>query len=203
MIRFPSICFLCLLLAGLAQPASGETELRFVAFPKLMDAKPVELVIGEGETLPVELSTNSISPAYKVPQLKRWVLGKSSVDDKGKEGFTVYGEAPSIDSPKQLVLVLRKGAEDSDGLELIPLDHRTSNFGGGEYFLMNATKADIAGSIGTGKFSLKPDSHALIAPDPTKEKAGRKYAYARILFRKGEEVQPFFTTLRCWSSFFQ
>jgi len=173
--------------------AQGEVELRFVSFPKLVDAKPVELLVGEGQTIPVRLPTNSISTIYKVKSLGTWAIGKTVLDDKGKESFDVYGQAPSIASPKQLILVIRKGKDDSDGLVLIPMDDRVDNFGGGKYFLMNATTADIGGSIGTGKFSLKPGSHTLIAPKPTKINGDQKYAYAQIYFRMGEEVQPFFT----------
>lgn len=195
--RFPFLCLLAALchlpLAGTAF-AQGQIELQFVSFPKLLDAKPVELLIGEGETMSVEMPTNSISQVYKVKPLGKWVIGKTVAGEEGKESFEVFGQAPAIASQKQLILVIRKGKDDSDGLELIPMDNQGSSFGGGKYFLMNATRAEIAGSIGTGKFSLKPDSHTLIAPKPTKTRGDSKYCYAQIFFRKDEEIQPFFTS---------
>jgi hypothetical protein len=191
---FPVLAALSSLMLINAAFGEGEIEVQFVSFPKLIDAKPVELLVGEGKTMEVELPTNSISPVYKAKALGKWVIGKTVVDEERKESFEVYGQAPAIASPKQLVLVIRKGKDDSDGLELIPMDNQKSNFGGGKYFLMNATRVDIAGSIGTGKFSLEPNNHALIAPQPTKTKGDGKYCYAQIYFRKNEEIQPFFTS---------
>ena len=184
----------CLFPFAQTASAQGEVELQFVSFPKLADAKPVELLIGEGETMAVELPTNSISAVYKVKPLAKWVIGKTEVGEDGKESFSVYGEAPAVASPKQLILVIRKGKADSDGLELLPMDNRGSHFGGGKYFLMNAARVDIAGSIGTAKFALKPEAHSLLAPEPTKTKGESKYCYAQIYFRTDEEVQPFFTS---------
>lgn len=187
-----AICFS--LAVGTAPAQQADIEIQFVSFPKLADAKPVELLIGEGETMAVELPTNSISTVYKVKPLAKWVIGKTEVNGEGEESFGIYGQAPAIASPKQLILVIRKGKEDADGLELIPMDNRGSHFGGGKYFLMNATKVDIAGSVGTEKFALKPNAHTLVAPEPTKTKGESKYCYAQIYFRKDEEVQPFFTS---------
>ncbi|MBK1855057.1 hypothetical protein JO972_08810 [Verrucomicrobiaceae bacterium 5K15] len=169
-------------------------QLQFVSFPKLRDAKPVELVIGQGKTMPVELPTNSISKVYKVPRSNKWILGKNIVNTEGKKTFDVYGQSSAISSTKQLIIVIRKGQSNDDGLELITIDNNTDNFGGGKYFLMNATSVDIAGSIGTGKFALRPNSHFILAPKPTKTKDDRHYCYAKIYFRRNEEVQPFFTS---------
>lgn len=184
----------CLFPAAQTAFAQAEVELQFVSFPKASDAKPVELLVGEGETIAVELPTNSISSVYKVKPLAKWVIGKTEIGEEGKQSFLIFGEAPAIASPKQLILVVRKGKEDSDGLELIPVDNRGSNFGGGKYFLMNAARVDIAGSIGTAKFALKPNAHTLLSTGPTKTKGDSKYCYAQIFFRKDEEIQPFFTS---------
>ena len=174
--------------------ADGEIQVQFVSFPKAADAKPVELLIGEGETMLVEIPTNSISPIYKVKPLTQWIIGKTTTDENDESTFDVYGQAPSISSTKQLILVIRKGKDDAGGLKLIPLDYSQSSFRGGNYFLMNATSVDIAGAIGTGKFSLKPRKHTLLAPQPTKIKSDRKYCFAKFFYRKEKNIQPFFSS---------
>lgn len=174
--------------------AEGEIELQFVSFPKSPDAKPVELFIGEGKTILVELPTNSISPVYKVKQLSKWMLGKTVTDDEGKPSFDVYGQAPAISSTKQLILVIRKGKDGAGGLTLIPMDYNQAGFGGGKYLLINATKIDIGGAIGTDKFSLKPGKYTLLAPKPTKVKGDRKYCFAIFFYRKEKNIQPFFSS---------
>ena len=177
--------------------AEGEIELQFVSFPKSLDSKPVELLIGEEKTMLVEMPTNSISPVYKVKPLSKWMIGKTTVDDEGKPSFDVYGQAPAISSTKQLILVIRKGKDDADGLKLIPMDYSQAGFGGGKYLLLNAANIDIAGAIGTAKFALKPGKYTLLAPKPTKVKGERKYCFAKFFYRKGKNTQPFFSsTLR-------
>jgi hypothetical protein len=192
--HFLFLTALTAILSVKAAPANGEITVRFISFPKSSNSEPVELAIGKEETIPIELPTNSISPAYKAKSPTHWLLGKTVVDAKGKASFDVYGQAPVNSAPEQLVLVIRKGKHEADGLELIPMDYQTSNFGGGEYFLVNATKVDIAGMIGTERFLLKPDRRVLIAPEPTSTRNGREYAYAQVFFRKGEEVQPFLSS---------
>jgi hypothetical protein len=160
--------------------AEGEIELQFVSFPKSPDAKPVELLIGEEQTILVEMPTNSISPVYKVKPLSKWVIGKTTVDAEGKPSFDVYGQAPAISSTKQLILVIRSSKGDAGGLKLIPMDYSQAGFGGGKYLLLNAANIDIAGAIGTGKFSLKSGKYALLAPKPTKVKGERKYCFRKF-----------------------
>lgn len=186
------VSFSCLLIH--AAFAEGEIELQFVSFPKSSDAKPVELVIGEGKTMLVELPTNSISPVYKVKPLSTWVIGKTTTDDEGKPAFDVYGQAQAISSTKQLILVIRKGKDDAGGLKLIPMDYSQSSFRGGKYLLINGTNLDIAGAIGTAKFSLKPGKYTLLAPKPTKVKDDRKYCFAKFFYRKEKNIQPFFSS---------
>ncbi|MES2982537.1 MAG: hypothetical protein V4727_09510 [Verrucomicrobiota bacterium] len=168
-------------------------NLRFVSFPKSASAEPIELLIGEAKTLEVEIPTNSISISYEVPALTTWALGKSSTNEKGEYVFLAYGKAQSIVAKEQIVIVVRKGLNDADGLTLTTLKNSDEGFSGGKYFLLNATKVDIAGSIGTQKFSLKPSNHSIIAPKPTKTEGDRAYCFAEFFFRKDEEIQPFFS----------
>jgi len=185
---------LCYLACCLSLCAQTETvELHFISFPKVSNPEPLELLIGESETLEVELPTNHISKAYKVPALKSWALGKSSDESAQKFSFQSYGITPSINSPKQLVLVTRAGSENSSGIQLATLDYSPDGFGGGEYLFMNATKVDIAGIIGETKFALKPGKSTLVAPEPTKKQGDRDYSYARFFFRNEDTAKGFFS----------
>lgn len=171
-----------------------QVSVQFVAFPKIANAEPVELLIGSGETLSVELPTNSLSPIYKVDRLSQWALGKSTTGDEGEFVFKTYGNAPSLASNNQLILVIRKGPNDADGLELIPMDNQQSAFGGGKYFFMNAAKVDIAVEMGDQKFALKPLQRKLVEPKPSKVEGDRKYLYVYLHFRKGKEAVPFYSS---------
>ena len=168
--------------------------LQFVSFPKVADPQPVELVSGERETISVDLPTNSISKAYKVKQLSKWMLGKTVTDEKGQPSFKTYGETPSIASNKQLILVIRQGATDSEGLTLVPFDSRETGFVGGKYLLLNGTKVDIGGTIGNTSFALKPLMHTMLAPGASETKDDRRYLYTQLYFRKGDGATPFYSS---------
>lgn len=184
--------FFVLSLTSFAQ--EQQVSLQFVSFPISAGAKPVELIIGKDKTMNVELPTNALSPIYKVNRLNEWVIGKSSVGPKGEFVFETYGKAPSIASEKQLILVIRKGANDSDGFDLIPMDNQQEKFGGGMYFFMNAAKVDIAIEIGDKKLALKPLTHELVKPSPSKTEGDRQYLYTTLQFRKGEEAVPYYSS---------
>ena len=187
---------LSILLAAALNGFSQEKEitLQFVSFPKSIKAEPVELLVGPGETIEVELPTNSLSPEYKVSPQQGWALGESGENEEGEFVFKTYGSAPSLSSSNQLILVIRKGLNDEDGFQLIPMDNRQSGFGGGEYFFMNAAQTDIAAELGDTKFALKPRSHKLVKPKPSKVDGKRKYLYVYLHYRKGEEAVPFYSS---------
>jgi len=188
-----SIAFLSLFLFSQACYAQEEqVSLQFVTFPKIANPEPVELLIGEGKTMKIILPTNVLSPVYKVKRLDKWALGKSSVGAEGEFVFNAYGKAASLASPKQLILVLRKGPKVSDGLELIVMDNRHSKFGGGMYFFMNAARVDIAVKIGDTKFAMKPLTRKLVQPKPSKVKGKRKYLYTYLHYRKEGKAVPYY-----------
>lgn len=182
------IYFMSLVCSG----QENDISLQFIAFPKIANAEPVELLLADGKIIKVELPTNRISPVYKVKPMTQWALGKSSVNDKGEFVFNTYGKAPSIASTSQLILVLRDGPNDSDGLKLIPMDNSTVNFGGGKYLFMNAAKVDIAVEIGDVKLKLEPRQNKLVQPKPSKSEGKREYLYVYLHFRKGAEAVPFY-----------
>ena len=192
----------CLITPAIVNAQDKQASLQFVSFPISNDPQPVNLLIGEGKTIAVELPCNRLSPVYKVPALGTWVLGKPAVgaDGKpvlgadGKPVFETFGQTPSTGSDNQVILVIRKGAEDKDGFEMVSFDSGSKGFGGGKYIFLNGAKVDIAGDIGGSKFVLKPLKHILIAPNPSEIKEDRKYLYTTLFFRKGEEAIPFYTS---------
>jgi hypothetical protein len=184
---------ICFVSAASAQDA-GKVSLQFVSFPKAADAQELELLMGEGKTLSVELPTNSLSPVYRVDRLSKWVLGKTVADEEGKDTFEVYGQGSASAAAKQLVLVVRSGATNADGLTLTSFDGGTGGFGGGSYLFFNAAKVDIAATLGETKFPLKPLGHKLVHPKPSKSEGNRKYLYTYLYFRKGDEAIPFYSS---------
>lgn len=184
----------CLITPSIVDAQEKQVSLQFVCFPISNDPQPVNLLIGEGRTISVELPSNRLSQAYKVPALGIWALGKADVDADGKPVFETFGQTPSTGSDKQMILVIRKGKEDKDGFEMVAFDSGSKGFSGGKYIFLNGARVDVAGDAGGTRFALKPQKHILIAPSPSEVKEDRKYLYITLFFRKDEEATPFYTS---------
>lgn len=146
--------------------AQDKTTLQFLAFPKMIPPVPVELIIGDNKTIEVQTPGHELSPAYKVPPLESIVVGKTSVNAEGEAVFEVYGKAKSIGGSRQIILLLRKGKENSDGFVVLPINGELANFKGGSYFFINASGLNVGGVIGDSKFALKPGQQHLLKPKP-------------------------------------
>jgi hypothetical protein len=114
----------------------------------------------------------------------------------GKQVFKSYGSAPSLASASQIILLIRSGKENADGMKVIPIANNTANFGGGKFFFMNASKVDIAGALGGTKFTLKPGKQTIIEPKELNKREGGGAAgfFTEFFFRKEEEARPFFSS---------
>ncbi|QTN32076.1 hypothetical protein HZ994_06940 [Akkermansiaceae bacterium] len=196
--KFPVPALVLLAFASPLIAQEPEVTLRFLSFPKNASPQPVELLLGEGETMEVKIPTNALSQPYKVKRLSAWAVGKMEPAGEADKppSFTSYGSAPSLASPDQLILLIRNGKENSDGMRVIPMDNNTRSFGGGQFFFMNASKVDIAGDLGGTKFALKPGQRTIIAPKETKkrESTGANQFFTEFFFRKEEEARPFFSS---------
>ena len=62
-------------------------NLRFISFPKSDEIAEVELYLGEGRTMDVEIPSNDLSKDYRVPAMQEWVVGEST---QGEDGKPVY-----------------------------------------------------------------------------------------------------------------
>jgi hypothetical protein len=174
-----------------AQEAQGGISLQFLTFPKSMEIMKVEMIIGEGRTMTIDVSSNELSQVVRVPALPAWVFGKMETDENNKPIFKTYGQTKALSNDKQLILLIRKGKELADGLEVRAIANDISNFGGGEFLFMNAAKVDIAGETGGVTFALKPGAMTIIKPKA--EENGRLF-HAMFYFRRDEEPRPFFSS---------
>lgn len=192
--RFPPLRRALLLVLAAASSAlaqDGKVTLQFVSFPKTLKPEPVELLIGKGKTMMVELPTHELSAPYRVDAREAWALGKMDEDAEGKPAFTVYGRTKSLGVAKQLILVIRKGKTSADGFKLIPFDNRAGKFGGGQFLFVNAATVAIAGEVGTRKFALAPGRTAIITPRPDQ---GDQLCHATLFYRINQEAKGFLDT---------
>lgn len=177
---------------------ADQVTLRFLSFPRSVNPQPVELLIGEGETLEVRTPTNALSQPYQVKPLTSWSVGKlEEVENaEGKTVFTSYGSAASLASSNQLILLIRNGRDNADGIRVVPIDNNTRHFGGGQFFFMNASKVDIAGLLGGTQFALKPGAHTIIEAKETFQREGQGGGgiFTEFFFRKDTEARPFFSS---------
>lgn len=183
-------CLLPALPRAAAQEAS--VTLRFLSFPVIGEPVPVELAIGGGRTLKVEIPGNELSPPYKVRKQAAWVFGETVQGKDDKPAFTVFGQAPALASDDQLILLMRKGKTNADGFNVIPVNGVKTAFGAGRFLFVNTAKVDIAGVIGSEKFVIKPGKHAMVHP---RGDAGNKaVGHVELYFNMDNKARPFFTS---------
>jgi hypothetical protein len=169
----------------------GKVSLRFLSFPKAMEPLKVELRLTEGKTLDIEAPSNEFSQPTNVDAIGEWSVGETIDGPDGKPLFKEYGRTKAPVSPQQMLLMVRKGDQISDGIDLIALDGRVEGFGGGKFLFMNAAKVDIAGVVGEQKFVVKPGQHTIIKPSA---QGGQGLATASFYFRKNDEPRAFFSS---------
>ncbi len=194
MFKFLTAATAFILTTIISSSQDKEISVQFVSFPISDDSEPIELLVGEGKSIPVELPTTNLSPVYKVPAMSQWVLGKMEAGEKEQKTFKAYGKAESAGSGIQLVLVIREGASFADGLKLIPMRYDPDHFVGGQFFMMNTTKVDIGIELGDVRVGLKPDTYKLIKPEASKEVNGNKQLFAKVFFRNEDKMTPFYSS---------
>lgn len=153
-----------LLVFSAASAQDKPLTLHFLAFPKQLKPEPVELLIGDGKTIEVQTPGHELSEPYKVPAMSTIAVGKTETNEEGEPFFNVFGKAKSLGSSDQIVLLVRKGKNNSDGFAVLPIDSELGNFGGGSFFLINASKVSIRGIMGDLKLELKPGKRQFVTP---------------------------------------
>ncbi len=189
----PLICLfgICLMVSPCIAQEKSKVSLQFLTFPKSSEPLKIQLLEGEAKTTDLEVSSNELTQPIDVSRMTTWVFGETLNDKDGKPYFHVHGQAPALTAQNQLILLVRKGAQTKDGIEVIPITNDVNSLGGGKFFFMNAAKVEVAGDVGGVKFGLKPDTHKIISPNP--DKTGRLF-HALFFYRNGENPKPFFSS---------
>lgn len=168
-----------------------QVSLQFLAFPHQNPPEPIELLTGEGTTIPIDIPGNELSPAYRVKGLSSIVVGVTKEGAEKKPVFETLAKAPALASTKQIILLLRKGDHNSDGFLMVPVDGDLAKFAGGNYFFINASNLAVAGKIGDKTFALKPGQRSLVQPNPNHPNGG---CQVTLSFQKEEKWKAFYDT---------
>lgn len=170
---------------------AGELSLQFLAFPKHADPEPIELLVGEGKTLAIEIPGHELSPVYKVARPASIVVGITTKNEKGEPVFQILGKAAPISSTKQIILLLRKGENNSDGFVVLPIDGDLSKFTGASYLFINAASMPVGGKIGDKIFKLNPGQRDLLKPAATHKGGG---CQVTLSYKNEEKWKIFYDT---------
>lgn len=192
--KFFLLCFTSMLMLPCAAQEKEMIRVQFVSFPMITGEKPIELLTGDGQAIPIQLPSNSLSDAYNIVKPRVWVLGETIVNEEGKPRFNPFGKADMLDAPHQLILVTRKGATNADGFNMVPLAMNDQGFGKGKYIFFNASKVEIACEVGDKKFAIKPKRFNLIAPKPNVVKNERGYLYTTLYYNLNGKAKAFYTS---------
>jgi len=193
---------LCATLAAVAIPFShaqqgSEFSLRFLAFPRQADSEPLQLLIGDGQTIPIKTPGHTLSPAYKVKLLSSIVVGVTEKNNLNVPIFKVLGRAASLPSSKQIILLLRKGQNNSDGFVVLPIDGDLAKFSGASFLFINASNLEVGGKIGDKTFQLNPGQRNLLHPAATHEGG---FCQVTLAYQTEEKWQTFIDTRWSMSS---
>lgn len=175
----------------IAQQAD-QINVQFLSFPKVFDPEPIELYLGDGETFKAKAPANALSEVYRVPRMSTWAIGEMRTSDEGEERFVPFGQAKALNTDNQLILLIRKGESNADGLDVISISGNHEEFGGGKFMFINASKVGIAGDCGGAKFVIEPGERKIIRP--LTDEDDERHFQATFYFRKQDEARPF------WSS---
>lgn len=180
-----------------ALPCSAQQQqvmpLQFMTFPMVMEPLEVELLIGDGKTVILNVPSNEFSETVRVPLMTSLVFGKTVTDGVDKKpSFKIYGQGKPVAASKQLVLLIRKGAAMSDGVEVRAISGDLEAFSGGKLLFMNATKVSVGGKTGGQPFALKPGEHSIIKP---KLEANGRLTFVEFFYALDGKAVPFFSTM--------
>lgn len=161
-----SIAFALLAFSPESAAQERKLSLRFLAFPAQNPPGTVELLLGEGKTIEVEIPGHELSRRYEVPPLASIMVGETVADSEGKPAFKIHGQAKGIAAPEQIILLLRKGAAKGDGFVVLPIGADTGAFAGGSFLFINASDVVINGTIGNLALNISPGKMRTLAPKP-------------------------------------
>lgn len=184
------LAFLLLLTASAPAQQAQQTDLRLLAFPRVKDAGPIELQVGDS-VVEVDPPSNRLSDPVSVPSQATWRFGRRIQGADGERGFETWGEAKSTGTGRQILILLRKGKRNEDGFHVVSLKDGPKHFGDGEIYFLNLARQEIAGEVGGVKFGLKPADEVVIKPKADK---GPELCHASLYIRPREKWRPFFSS---------
>ena len=170
----------------------GKLALQFMTFPMTMKPLQVELLVGEGKTVKLDVPSNELGPIVRVPRMSSLVFGKTDVNEEGEPEFKIYGQGKPVAAPKQLVLLLRKGRDMAAGFEVRVISSDVKKFAGGKLLFVNAAKISIGGYAGGVQFAIKPGAHTIVKP---KLEANGRLAHVKFFYNKKGKASPFFSSM--------
>lgn len=171
--------------------------LQFLAFPSLASPEPIELLVGEGKTLPIDTPGNELSEEYRVSRPASIVVGITTKNPEGEPVFKVLGQAPCLSATRQIVLLMGKGEEITDGFEVIVIDGTLGDFSGGNFLFINTSKSTVGGIIGDKKFAVKPGQRKMVDPAASHKGGGCQITLSYKRDEADTEGKKFFD--RRWS----
>lgn len=171
---------------------TGKISVRILAFPQMAEPEPVELVIGDNaKTIEVDTPGHELSKTYDVPPLNTITVGKTTLDKDGKPTFQVFGSAKSIAAKEQIILLLRKGKQNSDGFAVLPISADLIEFKGASFLFINASTYNVSGKIGDKILELGPGKRALLQPKANFEDGICQVTFA---YQKADKWKMFYDT---------
>lgn len=152
--------------------AQQQISLQFISFPRITNLESIELRLAEGETKEIYIPGHELSPAYPVDPMSTIVVGKTVTNENGETTFQVYGQAPALTAKQQIILLVRKGDNNSDGFQVLPINGDRSDFTGGSFLFFNASNIPVGGIIGDQEFAIQPGQRRLVKPKATHQGGG-------------------------------
>lgn len=170
---------------------AADVGLKFVSLPKSVEPLKVKLALAEGKTIEITAQSEWLSDTVRVPAMENWVIGDMAVGTDGKTVFKEYGRAKALASPSQVIVLVRKGKQADEGLEVVSVDAQEGGFSKGKFLFMSAARVDIGGVVGDKKFAIKPSEHAIIKPGAAPNEQMMQTVF---FYRHGDESKPFFSS---------
>lgn len=187
-----SLGALLLLGAGIATAQNRNAlQLQFITFPTTSEIIEMEMVVSRTETQKIEVTSSELTDPIRVPRLANLVFGETVLNADNKPEFKEYGRGKPVSATKQIVLILRRGKQLSDGFEVRAVPGDMNGFGGGKFLFLNAAEIPIGGTVGGKPFALQPGHHAIIKPKL--EPDGRR-AFVEFAYQREDGAKPFFSS---------
>lgn len=168
----------------------GSVTLRIMAFPRSDEAGPLQLKAGK-RVIDLNVYSSSLTEPIQVPAARQWKFGQETTGTDGNPTFDVWGTGKAGTAKSQIIMLIRKGPKNSDGLRVLSFDDGPGKFGERQYLILNLSTAPIAGEIGGVKFGAKPAQPMVITPKPDQ---GDDLCHAQFFYRRNDEWQSFFSS---------